>query len=70
MAIWSAIPTSLLGAGLGASDSDFAAIFLGAGSWSTLRNSSALNLIDEQISIIDNKLYCTDHPRAKLRSYF
>jgi len=46
MAIWSAIPTSLLGAGFGASGSwgALGPSFLGAGSWSALRNSSTLNL--------------------------
>ena len=46
MAIWSAMPTSLLGAGLGAgSGSSFlGSILLGAGSMSALRNSSHWNL--------------------------
>merc|ERR1719375_767228 len=47
MAIWSAMPTSLLGAGLGAGSgsSFFGSILLGAGSMSALRNSSHWNLV-------------------------
>merc|ERR1712088_512756 len=47
MAIWSAMPTSLLGAGLGAgSGSSFlGSILLGAGSMSALMNSSHWNLV-------------------------
>ena len=50
MAIWSAMPTSLLGAGFGAgSGSSFLGPrFLGAGSMSALRNSSQLNLTLDQ----------------------
>jgi len=47
MAIWSAMPTSLLGAGLGAGSgsSFFGSILLGAGSMSALRNSSHWNFV-------------------------
>merc|ERR1719206_665431 len=50
MAIWSAMPTSLLGAGLGAGSGScfFGSILLGAGSMSALRNSSHWNLVDHR----------------------
>ena len=49
MAIWSAIPTCLITAGLGRSTSgSLGAAFLGGGRSSIARNSSALNLWREK----------------------